>query len=351
MDSLTQIVLAAALTAAIAPANNRRAALLAGAALGTLPDLDVFPLLWLTDDPVLHMTLHRGLSHSLFMLPLFGLLIWWACRQWGQRVKAAPARWFWAIQAALVTHPLLDALTVYGTQLLWPLTLPPVMWSTLFIIDPLYTIWLLLGCVVALIAGQRKIAQQALLAGLALSTAYIGWSFAAKAMVDKAAQAALAQMGYADAPYFSVPLPFNTVLWRTVALTPDGFLQADRSLIADKGPMHFRHYPSDNEALQATAALPSVRQLLWFSNGFMKAQVLTSPDHSREWLVLSDLRMGVEPEFFFNFALAERPLQGSNDQWQPLHPPQRLPRSSDSGRGWSLKQLTERIFNEPPPPQ
>jgi len=40
MDSLTQIVLGGAVAAAIAPAGHRRAALLAGAALGTLPDLD-----------------------------------------------------------------------------------------------------------------------------------------------------------------------------------------------------------------------------------------------------------------------------------------------------------------------
>src|SRR3546814_6478712 len=63
------------------------------------------------------------------------------------RVAESPRRWFWAIQAVLLTHPLLDALTVYGTQLLWPLPLRPVMWSSVFIIDPLYTVWLLLACV------------------------------------------------------------------------------------------------------------------------------------------------------------------------------------------------------------
>src|SRR5690606_15668561 len=55
----------------------------------------------------------------------------------GGRVAQAPRRWFWAIQLALVTHPLLDAFTVYGTQLLWPLPLHPVMWASVFIIDPL----------------------------------------------------------------------------------------------------------------------------------------------------------------------------------------------------------------------
>src|SRR3546814_4409712 len=96
------------------------------------------------------MTLHRGASHSLFVLPLAGWLVWAFFRRRGGRVAASPRRWFWAIQAVLLTHPLLDALTVYGTQLLWPLPLRPVMWSSVFIIDPLYTVWLLLACVAAL---------------------------------------------------------------------------------------------------------------------------------------------------------------------------------------------------------
>src|SRR5690606_41490422 len=70
MDALPQILRGGALAAAIAPPKHRRAALLAGAALGTLPDLDSLPIALLTDDPVALMTLHRGASHSLFVLPL-----------------------------------------------------------------------------------------------------------------------------------------------------------------------------------------------------------------------------------------------------------------------------------------
>src|SRR3546814_7095909 len=104
------------------------------------------------------------------------------------RVAESPRRWFWAIQAVLLTHPLLDALTVYGTQLLWPLPLRPVMWSSVFIIDPLYTVWLLLACVAAFFLRGRVAAQRTLVAGLALSTAYLGWSLAAKAMVEREAE-------------------------------------------------------------------------------------------------------------------------------------------------------------------
>ena len=68
MDSLTHLFVGGAIAAAIAPAGQRRAALLAGAALNPLPDLDVLPLM-LSDDPIVRMTWHRAATHSLLVLP------------------------------------------------------------------------------------------------------------------------------------------------------------------------------------------------------------------------------------------------------------------------------------------
>ena len=313
MDSLTQIVLGGAVAAAIAPPKHRRVALLAGAALGTLPDLDSLPIALFTDDPVALMTLHRGFSHSLFVLPLVGWLLWAFFRRRGGRVAESPKRWFWAIQLALLTHPLLDAFTVYGTQLLWPLPWKPVMWSSVFIIDPLYTVWLLLACIAAFFLRERVAAQRALAAGLVLSTAYLGWSLAAKSMVERDAGQALAAMGLDDAPRFSVPMPFNTLLWRVVAMTPDGYVEGFRSVAADEGPMRFEPHASDVTALAAAADVPAVARLAWFNHGFMRASEIDGE------LVVSDLRMGSEPDYSFNFVVAER---DGGAQWRGVAPRQ-----------------------------
>jgi inner membrane protein len=313
MDSLSQIVLGGAIAAAIAPAAHRRAALLAGAALGTLPDLDSLPIALFSDNPVTLMTVHRSFSHSLFVLPLVGWLVWWLFKRFGNgRVAASPTRWFWAIQLALVTHPLLDAFTVYGTQLWWPLTPPPVMWSSVFIIDPLYTVWLLVACIVAWFLRERAAAQRALAVGLVLSSAYLGWSLLAKAMVDREAERTLASMGLGAAPRFSVPMPFNTLLWRVVAMTPSGYVEAERSVLADDGPLRFRGYPSNVQALREATAIPAVQRLNWFNRGFMRAQV------QRGQLVLSDLRMGMEPDYNFRFNVAEQ----RDGRWQAIAPVQ-----------------------------
>ena len=339
MDSLTQIVLGGAVAAAVAPPRHRRAALLAGAALGTLPDLDALPLMLLSDDPVVRMTVHRSFSHSLFVLPLVALAIWWLFKRFGNgRVAEAPRRWFWAIQLALVTHPLLDAFTVYGTQLWWPLMPPPTMWSSVFIIDPLYTIWLLAACVAAFFLRERIAAQRVLVAGLVLSSAYLGWSLLAKSLVDREAGRALAAMGLADAPRFSVPMPFNTLLWRVVAMTPGGFVEGERSLVADHGPMVFRGHPSHVQALRQASAIPAVQRLTWFNRGFMKAQVRDGD------LVLSDLRMGAEPDYTFNFAVAER----DGDGWRAI-PPRQLRWPWQASR--RLGEMWQRIWNPPAPAQ
>ncbi|MBK6613900.1 metal-dependent hydrolase [Ottowia sp.] len=341
MDSLSQIVLGGAVAAACVPAPHRRAALLAGAALGTLPDLDGLPVALLTADPVLRMTWHRGPSHSLLVLPFAAWAIWAWHRRRGARVAQAPRAWFWAIFLALITHPMLDAFTVYGTQLWWPLPVRPAMGSSVFIIDPLYTVWLLLACIVAWAVPRRPLARGALLAGLALSCGYLAWSVAAKAMVERAADAALAPLGLAGAPRFSVPMPFNTLLWRVVAMTPDGYVVGDRSVLVDRAPMRFTHHASDTAALAEVAGAPAVRRLNWFNHGFMRAQA------RGDALVLSDLRMGLEPAYTFNFAVAAR----AGGRWRPIAP-QAVPAGeggilSPGGLAPAWRAIWRRIWHEP----
>ena len=307
MDSITHLFLGGAIAAAMAPAKHRRMALLAGAVLNTLPDLDVLPLA-LVQDPVAVMTWHRGITHSLLVLPFVALALWWLLRDRVGLFRDSPARGFWLILACLLAHPLIDAFTVYGTQLLWPLAVPPVMWSSLFIIDPLFTLILVLACAGAWWWREREAAQRALVVGLLLAGAYVAWSQVAKWQVERIAASSLAAMGLQDAPRVSTPMPFNTLLWRVVVMTPTGFLEGERSLVADRGPMSFRAYASDEAGLREVAAYKPVARLLWFSHGFLKAE------QRDDRLVLSDLRMGAEPDYSFRFEVA----QASGDGWKPV---------------------------------
>jgi inner membrane protein len=303
MDPVTQAVLGAAIGGAIAPAGQRRKALLAGAALGTLPDLDV-----LIDygDAVENFTYHRGFSHSLFVLPPVAFLLWLALRRWWAPVRDAPLRWLAIIGLALVTHPLLDAHTAYGTQLLWPLDSPPVMWATLFIIDPLFTLPMLVAVVVtaAWPARRGNVARAALL----LSTLYLGWSWMAQTIVAHRTADALAERGLSGAPVFITPTPFNTLLWRIVVLTEDGYLEGFDSLLVDDWPIDFSAYSSDRQLLLEADTVRAVSRLRWFSRDFLKASVVDGR------LLITDLRMGQQPIYVFTHVVAAR----GNPHWEPI---------------------------------
>lgn len=302
MDSLTHLFYGGVIAAAIAPKQHRRAALLAGMALNTLPDLDVLPLMF-SDNPVVRMTWHRSVTHSWLVLPFIAWALWAFFRSRGGRVAAEPRRWWWAIFVCLMAHPLLDCFTVYGTQLLWPLPMRPLMWSSLFIVDPLFTLPWLLAFVVAWFARERRFAQHVLVAGIALGTAYVGWTLVAKLQVEHAADTALASIKLNDAPRFSVPMPLAPWRWRVVAMTPSGYVEGERSL-SDAGPMRLDAHRSDVQALAAAGDIPSVQRLAWFNHGFMRADVRDGQ------LQLADLRMGDEPDYAFRFGVAMREQDG-----------------------------------------
>ena len=335
MDSLTQVVLGGSVAAAAVPATHRRKALVAGAVLGTLPDLDGIPLALIGADVVTAVTWHRGPSHSLPVLALFGWLLWLLLRRTWAPVREAPRRWLWAIWLALLTHPLLDAFTVYGTQLWWPLTSPPVMVSSVFIIDPGYTLPLLVGFIGALVVGAQPRGSRFVAWGLILSSIYLGWTLWAKLLVDRAADEALAARGLGDAPRLSVPLPFNTLIWRVVVMTPEGFLEGERSLLVDRQPMQFRAHRSEVAALRELAAQPAVARLMWFTHGFMKAEV-----HGDD-LIASDLRMGSEPDYTFRYRIAQR---GADGAWQSV--PVTAVTGPRNARA-QLERLWTRLWHEP----
>ena len=332
MDSITHLFLGGAIAAAIAPPAHRRAALLAGAVLNSLPDLDVLPLL-LRQDPLDQLIWHRGVTHSLLLLPLVAWALWAFFRRRGGRVAQAPRRWFWVFQATLLAHPLVDAFTTYGTQLFWPLQVPPVAISSIFIIDPVFTLLLAVACVVAWWARDRVAATRALRAGIAAAALYLGLSLGAKWEVERVADTSLAAMGLADAPRLSAPMPFNLLLWRVVAMTPDGFVEGQRSLVADRGPMRFERFASDVRALEDVRDYRAVQRLAWFNRGFMKAH-----EHDGA-LVLSDLRMGLEPDYSFRYAVARR----EGGQWREIQVEQlRWPWEARS----RLKTMWRRMWNQ-----
>jgi inner membrane protein len=289
MDSITQVALGASIAGLVAGKTLGRSALLTGALLGTLPDLDV-----LIDygSAVANFTQHRGFSHSVFVLAPLSLLL--AALLWRWKPQLPFSRWLLLTALVLLTHPVLDTFTTYGTQLFWPLGRPLAI-SSIFIIDPLYTLPLLAGCAAFL---MRPPAIRAIAAGLLLSTGYLGWSFAAQQAITERVQPALAEAGFAGADLLVQPMPFNTVLWRATAINGQqrveivtGFLDGDRSLTLE-------YFPRQPELADSVAQLPETRRLEWFTNGFLDYQTRNGE------ITATDVRLGIPGSHPFTFFLA-----------------------------------------------
>ncbi|WP_036830684.1 metal-dependent hydrolase, partial [Photobacterium sanctipauli] len=112
------------------------------------------------------MVKHRGFSHSLFVLLPFSLLLSWLWQKW-RPTRFSFAHLWLLVAACLLTHPILDAFTAYGTQLFWPIT-TPIAISSVFIIDPFYTVPLLLMLIASLLWRDRM--AKLCGAGLAVSS-------------------------------------------------------------------------------------------------------------------------------------------------------------------------------------
>jgi inner membrane protein len=329
LDSVTQIALGAAVGEAVLGSKVGNRAIMWGALCGTLPDLDVFvPFA----GPVEAFTYHRSFSHSILVALLATPLIAWLILK--LHPDTAPQRrgWLLLVYLALATHALLDAFTVYGTQILWPLDPTPVTWSTVFIIDPAYTLPLLIGVTCALVAKrQSSWGHRANMAGLVLSSLYLAWSVAVKLHVDSVARDALAQQGIGYTKLLSGPGPFNTLLWRVLVMDEGGYYEGLYSLLDRERTIRFARYPSRPQLLRGLEEHWAVRRLQWFTKGFYSVGLEGNA------VVISDLRMGLEPGYVFRFKVGEI----GNPHARPL-PAEQLPARRQIER---LPWVWERIWS------
>jgi inner membrane protein len=333
MDSLTQIALGAAVGTAVLGRKAGARAALWGAVCGTLPDLDV---LMPYGDPVRDFTFHRAESHSLFWLTVASPLLAWVVARLNRKVGASFREWWLLVWLALATHPLLDAFTIYGTQLLLPFSDYPVGVGSVFIIDPLYTVPLIVGVIAALWLRRRDPARAMRwnATGLALSTLYLGWGVAAQSHVEGVVHRTIAATPLADARALVTPTPFNTLLWRVVVMDDDGYHEGYYSLFDESPQVRLTRHASDTQLLAPLRDDWAVRRLAWFSKGFYgvseapadarvaegsastlgqllglvktAAAAEAVPDAGDVPVVMTDLRMGQTPWFVFSFVVAER---------------------------------------------
>jgi inner membrane protein len=330
MDSLTQAVLGASVQGALLGRWQGRKALLYGALLGTLPDLDV-----LIDygDAVANMTRHRGFSHSLFVLTGLSLLLAWLLRRFRPHPGYDGGRLFLALWLVLATHVLLDSLTSYGTQLLWPLATPPVVWSSVFIIDPLYTLPLLGAVLVGALYRLHGRGLRWQYWALGLSSLYLGLTLAGKQMAESRVTAELQRQGIRAEALFSTPTPFNSLLWRVLVRDGEDYHEALVGWL-DRRPPELVRLPRGSALAARLEGSPQHARLRWFTDDWLRYDELDGK------LVVTDLRLGMTGAHPFRFALAAQ----RDGRWQLLPETEQLP--MNRGRLEHLGLLWRRIWQQ-----
>jgi inner membrane protein len=256
VDPLSQGALGAALAATPAPRQRVAAAVAAGALSGMAPDLDV--LIRSASDPLLFLEYHRQFTHALAFVPvgaaLCALLLFPLLRRW-----LPLATLFGCCLLGYGSHGLLDACTSYGTQLGWPFSDARVAWNRISVVDPLFTLPLLILVALAIWQGRRFAAVAALWAVAYLTLgAWQGWR------AEQAAWALAAARGHVPERLIVKPSFGNLLVWKSVYLS-DGTFHVDAVRLGRRAVW----YPGTR-----IARLEPGRDLPWLEPGSVQARAL-----------------------------------------------------------------------------
>lgn len=332
MDSLTQIVLGAAVGEAVLGKKVGNKAMLWGVIGGTIPDLDVF--LNMMTDPITAMAWHRTISHSLLFCivasPIFGWLVYKLYRG-----KQATWRgWSWLFFGALVTHPLLDAHTTWGTQFLWPFDLR-IAYNNIFVVDPLYTIPFLICLLVALFSKRGTIKRRNWnYAGLIVSSLYMILTLAFKWNAHSEFSDHLSHQHIEYSELMTKPTPMNTILWSGTIKTKEGLRIGYYSLLDERDSIQFSvDYPKNLKKAKKFLETNDFKTIERISKGWF---FIEEKDGELYFVDARFGQGGVEPNkspFLWKFKLIE-------DQNGELRIEQ-APRKLDYGK--AIGELWERI--------
>ncbi|WP_452227857.1 metal-dependent hydrolase [Lacinutrix sp. MEBiC02404] len=298
MDSLTQIVLGAAVGEAVLGKKVGNKAMLYGAIAGTIPDFDVFASFF--TDTVSALSIHRGFTHSIVFSVLFAPIFGWIVSRYETYKNFK--NWSWLFFWSFVTHPILDAHTTWGTQLFWPFDLR-LAFKTIFVIDPLYTVPFLVFLILAM--RQKRTSKKRRLynkIGLIVSSSYLLLTFFLKGMAFTQFEAALKNQNIAYLQIDTRPSPLNTILWSANVETEDAYLLANYSFL-DTKPITFESYPKNHALLGNLVTNEKVQRMISISKGWY---TISKKDES---LYFNDLRFGllsVTPKsdnFVFKYSL------------------------------------------------
>jgi inner membrane protein len=266
MDSVTQIVLGAAVGEAILGKKVGNKAILWGAIAGTIPDLDVFMRFFV--DNLTATEMHRSFSHSILFSIIFSPFLGWLASKIHSKNNLGWKPWSKLMFGALVTHPLLDAHTNWGTQLFWPFDYK-VAYNNIFIIDPFYTIPFMVFLILAMRLKRDDPKRRKLNnLGLIISTAYMVITIVFKSIGYHHFVDNLNKKGIKFSEIETNPTPFNSFLWIATIETKENYLVGYYSIFDGADEIEFTEFDKNHKLLGNMEGEDIVKRLIKLSEGW-----------------------------------------------------------------------------------
>jgi inner membrane protein len=297
MDVLTQALVGGVMAQSLAAKNEKKIATLVGVLAGLLADADI--LIRSSSDPLLNIEYHRHFSHSLVFIPVGAaiatLLLWPFVR----RYLSAKRLYLFSL-AGYSMSGVLDACTSYGTHLLWPFSDERVALNIISIVDPVFTLILLVTLFTGLWLGHRRVAY----AGLALSVMYLGMGFVQLQRAEHVAEDLRDKRGHLATQTVMKPTLANLVLWRSVYIHGDrihvdairvGLFDAGR-VIEGESVARFSLNKDLPQLDESSVLYTDILRFLSFSDGYVAFDRMQAN-------VLGDIRYSMLP-------VSARPLWG-----------------------------------------
>jgi inner membrane protein len=265
MDSLTQIVLGAAVGEVVLGKKIGNKAQLFGAIAGTIPDLDILISIFRPDD-LSEIQLHRGYSHALFTHVILAFPLAFMMKRWFKKTTTF-MDWYWLWFLGLATHAILDAFTTYGTRLFLPFSSNPIGFNNISVIDPAYTfpfMGLLMVCLFLKRTDPRRLKWA--WRSIYVSSAYMLLTFAVKGYMHAHFSSELKRQNFTYETLKTSPTFFNNALWAGMAISDSSIVMGEYSLFQGDPNIQFYSYKRhlDMEKGYEGEALNTLK---WFSQG------------------------------------------------------------------------------------
>ncbi len=257
-----------------------------GGIIGTVPDLDVVTF-WFFD-VVTATRMHRGFTHSLlFCILLPPVLAPYLYKGYRGKTDVSPWGWVNLLFWVLFTHILLDCMTTWGTKIFWPFEYK-VAWQNIFVVDPLYTLPLLVLLILAVSKRPgSRIRGRLIKSALIVSSAYLAFTLVIKGYMTTVFKDSLNEQERAVVRWRVRPTPLNSILWSAIVETPQGYMIGYRSLFDDPDrSIDYRFFPKGHALLRTYPKGPDLVRLVDLTEGWF---VVKRKDGGVE---LSDLRFG-----------------------------------------------------------